>query len=228
MVLLLGRGTHGDTVLLPPSAMDRLERGTSTYAARAGIAAGYGLGNYTSFGGGFELHGHNGGVDGGLAHLAYIPQEGVGFVAFINSGSGEAYRDVSHLLRNYATRDRAKPEPAPPAKIAPEKAADFSGWYLPDSPRQEDFRFLERLLGLARARVEGERLVLSPLLGKTRTYIATGPTMFRRDDQPAPSLVLLDTPEGRLLQEMSTSRKVPAVLALGQTARGRSRPVVDG
>lgn len=218
VVLLLGRGTYGGIAVLPASAIDRLEQATTTLAARAGLRAGYGLGNYTSFGGGFELHGHDGGVDGGLATLAYIPGEGVGFVAFINSGSGEALRDVSHLLRNHATRDRAKPQPAPSMKIAPETAADLPGWYVPDSPRQEDFRFLERLLGLARVRLEGESLVVSPLLGKARTYVATGSRAFRRDDQPAPSLVLLDTPEGRLLQDMSTRRKVPSVLALGQTA----------
>ncbi len=71
--MLLNRGAYNGTTLLPPTAIDRLEHPASTYAARAGVKAGYGLGNYASFGGGFELHGHNGGVEGGLAHLAYIP-----------------------------------------------------------------------------------------------------------------------------------------------------------
>jgi hypothetical protein len=217
-VMLLNRGSYGGTVLLKEAAISRLERPTTTYSAQAGIPSGYGLGNYASFGGGFEMHGHDGGVDGGLAHLAYIPEEGVGLVAFINSGSGEALRDVSHLLRNYATRDRAKPPAPAPAKISPTLAADFAGWYLPDSPRQEGFRFLERLMDVARVRFEGEKLEVSPLLGTARTYIATGPTTFRRDDQPVPTLVLLDTPDGRLLQEMATRLKVPAALALGQTA----------
>lgn len=199
-VMLLRRGSFGATTLLPAAAIDRLEHPASTYAARAGLLAGYGLGNYASFGGGFELHGHDGGVEGGLAHLAYIPEAGTGFVAMINSGSGEALRDIGHLIRNFVTRETPKPVPPPSLKVPEALAREWSGFYLPDSPRQEMLRFLEVLLGPARVRIEGETLSLSPLLGKAEDYVAVTERTFRKASEPAPTLVLLDTPEGRLIQ----------------------------
>ena len=218
-VMLLGRGSYQGTSLLPPAAIDRLEHPTSTYAARAGMEAGYGLGNYASFGGGFELHGHNGGVEGGLAHLAYIPEAGVGFVAMINSGSGDALENIGHLIRNFVTRDLQKPAPPLAARVPAALAHEWSGYYLPASPRQEMFRFLEILLGPARIRIDGDTLAFSPLLGKADHYVAVTERTFRKADHPAASLVLLDTPEGRLVQlEMGqTARPVPAAGVLAQT-----------
>lgn len=212
-VMLLNRGRYEGRELLPPAAIDRLERPTTTYAARAGVTAGYALGNYASFEGGFELHGHDGGVDGGLARLAYLKDAGVGFVAMINSGNGDAAQDLSHLLRNYLTRDLPKPASAPTVPVPASVATAFTGWYMPDSPRQEMLRFLERLLGLARVRLDGDRLTVRPLLGAARTFLAEGPTTFRRDDRPAATLALLETPEGRLLQSDSTARQVSTLSA---------------
>lgn len=217
-MMLLNRGSYGGRVLLPEAAVDRLERPTTTYAARAGLATGYGLGNYASFGGGLELHGHDGGVEGGLATLAYSRDAGVGFVALINSGSGEALDDVSHLLRNYATRDEAKPVPAAAVRMSEAVARDYAGWYVPDSPRQETTRFLERLFGVTRVHLEGEKLRFLPLLGEERTYVAVSEGAFRREEHPAASLALLDTPEGRLIQTPQTLRRAPSAGVIAQIA----------
>ena len=218
-VMLLGRGSYQGTRLLPPAAIDRLERPTSTYAARAGIEAGYGLGNYASFGGGFEMHGHDGGVEGGLAHLAYIPEAGVGFVAMINSGSGDALEDIGHLLRNFVTRDLIKPVAPASARVPETVAREWSGFYLPASPRQEMFRFLEVLLGPARVRIEGDKLTVSPLLGKAQSYASVTERTFRQIENPVATLVLLDTPEGRMIQtEMGgTARPVSTAVVTLQT-----------
>ena len=221
-VMLLRRGSYNATALLPAAAIERLEHPTSTYAARAGVLAGYGLGNYASFGGGFELHGHDGGVEGGLAHLAYIPEAGAGFVAMINSGSGEALRDIDHLIRNFVTRETSKPVRPPSVRVPDALAREWSGFYRPDSPRQEMLRFLETLLGPARVRIEGDRLVFSPLLGKAEEFVAVTERTFRKTDHPAPTLVLLDTPEGRLIQlEMGeTARPMSTGAVLAQTSLG--------
>jgi len=217
-VMLLNRGSYEGRGLLPEAAVDRLERPTTTYAARAGLAAGYGLGNYVSFEGGFELHGHDGGVEGGLATLAYSKDAGVGFVALINSGSGGALDDVSHLLRNYATRHKSKPVPPAAVKVSEGVARDYGGWYVPDSPRQEATRFLERLLGVTRVRLEGEKLRLLPLFAEERTYLAVGEGAFRREEHPAASLALLDTPEGRLIQTPQTLRCASSAGVIAQLA----------
>jgi hypothetical protein len=212
-VMLLNRGTYDGRRLLPEAAIDRLERPTTTYAARAGLRAGYGLGNYASFEGGFELHGHDGGVEGGLASLAYSREAGAGLVVLINAGNGEALTDIRHLVRNYAMRDRAKPVPPVSAPISPEQADQFEGWYMPDSPRQEIARFLDRL-GLRRVRIQDDQLTLLPVLGEPRVYRSAGERVFRRVSEPAASLILLSTPEGRLIQTGQTLRRVSGAAAL--------------
>ncbi len=54
--------------------IDRMETPTRTWAAQQGLKAGYGLSNYTSIQDGFVYHGHNGGVDGGLTDMSYLPE----------------------------------------------------------------------------------------------------------------------------------------------------------
>jgi hypothetical protein len=42
----------------------------STWAAKEGLKAGYGLSNFWSVEEGFVYHGHDGGVDGGLTDMS--------------------------------------------------------------------------------------------------------------------------------------------------------------
>lgn len=87
----LNRGAVGGTQIVPAASIDRMETPTRTWAAQEGLKAGYGLGNYTSVHDGFVYHGHNGGVNGGLTEMAYLPEYGVGYFYSINAGNGEAF-----------------------------------------------------------------------------------------------------------------------------------------
>ena len=86
----LNRGAVNGAELVPAAEIDRMESPTSTWAAREGLKAGYGLSNYWNFQEGFVYHGHNGGVQGGLTELAYLPDYGVGYFFSTNSGNGDA------------------------------------------------------------------------------------------------------------------------------------------
>ncbi len=220
----LDRGTVDGREIMPASDLDRMETPTRDWAARDGLAAGYGLSNYWSVHEGFVYHGHNGGVDGGLTEMAYLKDAGVGYSFSINSGSADAFKRIGKAIRAYITRDLEAPA-LPAAAPLPADAAAWAGWYEPDSPRVEMFHFLERLLGLARVRFAGGKLVLAPLLGSSQSYVAVRGRQFRRERTKEPSdpvaTLLLFSPEGagRFVQAgagMETWRRIPTALALAE------------
>jgi hypothetical protein len=200
--LLVNRGTLEGRRLVSPASVDRMERPATTWAARAGLPTGYGLGNYTTLENGLVWHGHDGGVEGGLAKLEYVADPGLGFVLMINGGSGKAFRDAAALVRNHLARGVAKPAPPPAARVPEDVRRAFSGFYRLDSPRQEVSRLALRLLAVARVRVTADGLTTKGLFeGEADEYVAVTDRLFRKKDSPAASLALLDTPEGRMIQD---------------------------
>src|SRR5271168_5244660 len=94
---------------MPPGSIDRMEIPTRTWGAQEGLKAGYGLSNYWSFHEGFVYHGHNGGVDGGLTEMAYLPEYGVGYFYSIDSDNGDSFQKIGKTIRAYLTRELQKP-----------------------------------------------------------------------------------------------------------------------
>ena len=74
----LNRGAVGGKQIVPTSDIDRMEIPTSTWAAKDGMKAGYGLSNYWSVHEGFVYHGHGVRVEGGITDMSYMPDYGVG------------------------------------------------------------------------------------------------------------------------------------------------------
>jgi hypothetical protein len=221
--LLLGRGTLDGARLAQPAWIERMERPGSTLGARAGLVTGYALGNYTTVrDDGFTWHGHNGGVEGGLATLQYLPEHGTGLVVLINSGNGDAAGRIEKLVKAFVTRDLKKPEPPPAARVPADLQAAFSGYWLPTNPRQERLRFLNDLLGLERMQVGADGLVARPLLGSALHFTAVGPRTFRKSDRSSATLALIEDPhEGRVIQSGAASyAPVSALRFWGQAVLG--------
>jgi CubicO group peptidase (beta-lactamase class C family) len=190
---LLNRGTGASGRLLAPASVERMERSERSLTAAAGLAVGYGLhlGRYADSG--FVWVGHDGGVSGGLTNMAYLPEHGRGFAFMINSGNGQAYGQISRLLRDYVTRDLPRPAPPPPAAVAGSARA-WAGWYRPDNPRAQGFAFLERL-ALVRATLNDTALTLAPPLGRgAQLYLPVSDRQFRAPDEPEATLALLEDP----------------------------------
>lgn len=217
--LLLGRGALDGTTFVSPASIERMERPASSWGARAGLVTGYALGNYATLrDDGFVWQGHNGGVEGGLATLQYLPREGAGVVILQNSGNGDGARRLEDAVKSFATLGLTKPVAPPAARVPAEVQAAFSGYWLPSNPRQERLRFVSDLLGLERMQVGPDGLVARPLLGDALHFVATGERTFRKRERSAATLALVDDPrEGRIVQSGSTTyARVSALRFWGQ------------
>jgi CubicO group peptidase (beta-lactamase class C family) len=209
----LNRGSFAGAQIVRPASIDRMERPASTLAARAGMRSGYGLSNYVSITDGFAYQGHNGGVEGGLTEMAYLPEQGLGYVYFINAGSGDAFEKIGKLVRAYLTRDLPKPTLPPAVTIKTEAVRSFLGYVEPATPRQEITRFLERILGVRKLRLDHGKLAVSQVIGgKNKTYVAVSNDLFRDEKEPLETLALIpSSPDGPVWQsDRATFRPVSA------------------
>jgi CubicO group peptidase (beta-lactamase class C family) len=221
----LNRGMVNGVQIVPAADIDRMEDPASTWAAKDGMKSGYGLSNYWSLHEGFVYHGHNGGVSGGLTEMAYMPDYGVGYFFSINAGNGNAFDRIGKAIRAYVTAKLQKP-PLPAAAPLPSDAAEYAGWYEPDSPRMELTHFLERLAGLSLARIQDGKLLISNLGGWNVAFLPVAGRQFRyvpkkESPEPAATLALLaPNQEGRFIQAgaMTTLKRIPAWLAILEIA----------
>lgn len=221
----LNRGAVRGKPIVPASDIDRMEIPQSTWAAKDGMKAGYGLSNYWSIEDGLVYHGHDGGVEGGLTEMAYMADNNVGYFFSINSGTGDAFGKAAKAIRAYVTNKLQRP-PLPAAAPLPTAAAAYAGWYVPDSPRVELTHFSERLVGVTWLHFKEGNLVLTLLGAWNDTYVPVEGTQFRhipkkKDDAPDPVATLeLLTPnhEGRFVQVGfgSTMKQIPAWQAFAQ------------
>ncbi len=197
--LFLNRGSVGDTTLLSPASLERMETPGTTLAARAGIRAGYGLGNFTSARDGFLFHGHDGGMNAYLASYAYQPDAGVGYALMINRASGRALRDLRKILQRYLIRD-LETQSIPIAEPTVEALATLAGLYEPLTPRVEMSRFIERVTGLTRVELREGRLWIQPALGgEAEELIPVAEGHFRGEDDPVATVAFIDDVDGRTI-----------------------------
>ncbi len=166
---------------------------------------------------GFVYHGHDGGVNGGITEMAYMPEYGVGYFYSINAGSGDAFDKIGKAIRAYITRDLTKPA-LPPQGQLPGDAAAYAGWYEPDSPRIQMFYFLERLTNIVRVQFGDGKMLIWPIVGmKDEVFLPMSGRQFRKvfeKDPPNPvATVMLLTPdvEGRFIQTAAGTRTLKRV-----------------
>lgn len=222
----LNRGAVAGKQLVPAADIDRMETPASTWAAKDGLKAGYGLSNYWSVEDGFVYHGHDGGVEGGLTQMAYMADNNVGYFFSINSGNGDAFDKVAKAIRAYLTNKLQKP-PVPAIAPLPPAAAEYGGWYVPDSPRVELIHFAGRVFGVTLARFRDGNLNLYGFSGWGERYVPVSGMQFRhipKKSEEAPDPVatfalLTPNQEGRFIQAgfNTAMKQIPAWVAIAQT-----------
>ena len=217
----LNRGKANGVQIVPAADIARMESPASTWAAQAGLKTGYGLSNYWEVDEGFVYHGHDGGVEGGLTEMHYMADYGTGYFYSINSGSGDALERVGKAIRNYITRDLQKPAQPPVAPLS-QDAAEFTGWYEMDSPRQELTHFADNLGGIAYVSIAGDKLFFTSLGAWKVPFVPVVGALFRslnkRDPpEPVPTLALMTPKEGgrylAIRLGTQTMKQIPAWLA---------------
>lgn len=163
--MLIQRGTSGEHQIISPASLSRMEVAHSTPGSAMGITAGYGLHNYTSGYQNFHVafRGHNGGMAGGAAELAYVPELNAGYVFMINSDNPQAVAALAKLLRGFLLKDMSPPDvnPAP----LPKAFAELSGYYLPINHRVEWTRMFSDIQMIMKFTASENYLHREPLLG---------------------------------------------------------------
>jgi CubicO group peptidase (beta-lactamase class C family) len=193
---LLRRGKAGDSQLVKPESILRMETTETTLAAKNGLRLGYGLANYSSVEGGVVTHGHNGGIDGFLSSYRYMPEQNWGYVILLNSASsGRALTETNRLAIDFLSKDFPKPQQAAIAPPASE-LEKFTGYYAPCAPRNQIFGFLDVLTGGTRIRLINGKLTRSGLFGGAEPLLCVGKNLFRGEKDPEGTIIFFTGESG--------------------------------
>lgn len=165
----LNRGLVDERQLVSQASLKRMEIAESTNAAKAGQQSGYGLNNYSSPHESWVYREHNGGVNGGLTELAYLPSAKLGHVIMINSGDYATFSAISDLIRNYETRNLKAVAVSRDVEVTAEHKK-IEGLYYPINSRQDISYFIDRIANVQRLWFDGNKLVRKGLLGGEPAY----------------------------------------------------------
>ncbi|MBT1451408.1 beta-lactamase family protein [Glaciecola sp. XM2] len=181
--------------VITPNSLRLMETPASTLAAKAGMRSGYGIANYTSFSHGLMLHGHNGGVNGGLSELVYSHEHGVGYYIAINSDAFMGLSEVAAVIKDYLLDSIASPAPPKAHTINSDAAQRYSGYYMPTNPRQEMTRFVEQVTGVIKVQLKEDTLQSGSF-----SYVAVTDQLFRKSENAVANVALLEDANGEAIQ----------------------------
>lgn len=194
--MFLNGGKVGNQQIVSADSIARMEYPETTLAAREGLKNGYGLANYANPDGPVVQHGHDGGISGYLSTYDYMPDEGVGYVALINSDSGgKALREIDHLLARYLLQGKTLPAP-PTANVPAAQLLPLAGYYEKENPREQMTAFLDVLLGGIRVYLSNGHLYLKGWRGPAQELVPTGNNQFRTEKQAAASMIFISSASG--------------------------------
>ena len=214
----LQRGSFDGVQLLQPESIDRMETPQTLPAAQLGLFTVYGLYNYVTCDGPFVFHGHNGGVNGGLSEMAYLPKYGRGYAFMINSGNTTTLSRISTLVRHYVTRGLTPPSLPFAVSIPPYVQQHYAGYYQNISPRKQSQQGLLRLFYVSKLNFTTNELHTTMFGIHRERWIGVADRLFRKVDQSAPTLALLPDNNGEVLIQTSqgTFKKVSGFRVWGQ------------
>jgi CubicO group peptidase (beta-lactamase class C family) len=193
---LLRRGKTGETQLVKPESILRMEVPETTLAARNGLRLGYGLANYSSVQGGVVTHGHDGGIDGFISSYRYMPEQNWGYVVLLNStNSGRALEELNRLAIDFLSKDSPKPQQAA-INLSVSELKKFEGYYASRAPRSQLFAFLDDLAGGTRIRIINGKLTRSGLFGRPEPLFSVGANLFRGENEPEGTMIIFPGESG--------------------------------
>jgi CubicO group peptidase (beta-lactamase class C family) len=165
--MLMKRGIYRGVKVLDSVSVDRMEKPVTSLAAEAGSLEGYGLHNYTTSYKGYLFHGHDGGVNGGLAHYVYNSPLNIGFVVLVNY-DGQGFTKLNDAVMETIMKEVPSAVPASVA-LSDEEKAKWTGYYRSAYPRASMTYFLEWLLGIVQVYERDGQLYTKGLLDGEET-----------------------------------------------------------
>jgi CubicO group peptidase (beta-lactamase class C family) len=195
---LLRRGMVGQTRLLTPESIIRMETPKTSSAAQHGFRLGYGLANYTGVAGGVLTHGHDGGIDGFISSYRYMPEQNWGYVVLLNdAGAGEALDNINRVVVEFLSKDYPKPY-KPVNALAPAELQSFAGYYAQRAPRSQMLAFLDDLAGGIHIRALNGQLTRSSMFGKPQPLLSAGKNLFRTEKEPEGTILFFPDQAGHI------------------------------
>jgi CubicO group peptidase (beta-lactamase class C family) len=195
---LLRRGKTGETQLVNPQSILRMEVPETTLAAKNGLRLGYGLANYSSVQGGVVTHGHDGGIDGFISSYRYMPEHNWGYVVLLNStNSGRAPEELNRLAIDFLSRNFSKPQ-QPAINLSLRELQKYAGYYASRAPRSQLLAFLDDLAGGTRIRVINGKLTRSGLLSQPEPLLSVGANLFRSEKEPEATTIFFPGESGKM------------------------------
>ena len=211
--LLLNRGNANGHALIAESSLSRMERSETTLTSGHSLVGVYGLGNFSSESDNFVYQGHNGGVDGFLSRLGYLPNHDRGYFFSINAANQQAYQAIDAVVRGFLTRGLD-------AQQAEERVdVDLShliGYYEPITIRNERMRFLNPIFQTVRADVHDGTLLLTPFFGQPAVWIPVSNGRYRYRDLTQANIAEVTVPNSTtplLSGQPGTLHRIPAYVA---------------
>jgi CubicO group peptidase (beta-lactamase class C family) len=207
--MFLNGGEAGDQQIVSADSIARMEYPQTTLAAKGGLRDGYGFANASILNGPVVQHGlvgeAGGDISGYRSSFGYMPGQGVGYVALINSDSGAgALRSIDELLARYLLAGQTLPQP-PTASVPPAQLEQLAGYYEKQNPRNQMTAFYDVLLGGARVSFSSGQLYLKQgWFDPGQALVPTGNNQFRFPDQPAASMIFFPGPSGQEILAMGT------------------------
>lgn len=188
----LKRGVIDGQRLLDENSIVRMETPVTTRAATSGLENGYGLGNYTSFREGFRLHGHNGGLDGFNATLAYSSEHGFGYAILINRSDSATLRVLEEQAAAFLAQAVEAPEPGAfdqPAATLPDAV---EGCYRMMNSRNQLLRGMEWLVQVSCIeKLDGDAIIRHPILPQVTRMVPVRDALLREDARAWPTGVFM-------------------------------------
>lgn len=196
--MLMNRGTYKGNQLIQATSIDRMETPTSTLAARAGLKEGYGLHNYTTSFKGYVFHGHDGGVNGGLAKYLYNSELNLGMVVLVNS-DGAGFGKINDAVLDVIMKNVPQRLPAT-YRLSDTEKENLLGFYRVSNNRNEVSYGMEWLPGVFQVfETDGKLLMKNLLDSETMTVRPVSATQFIRQNKKGytPAWILTQNDEGQ-------------------------------
>lgn len=195
--MLLNEGRLAGRQVFAPEVVARMHTPSSSLGARAGLTLSYAAGLYPWVRGGHVLWGHGGDADGYRSRYGLHFESGRGYLLAINTDNPGLLRRLQRRIEHWMLSDL--PAPTPPAAVGNTDLQQYEGEYYPSAARFGVSAWLAGDSSRIRISAADQSLHVRTENGEIMLY-ALGEGRFRRRDDPAATVVFVDTGELLLMQ----------------------------